>query len=98
MKYNLDTIEFAMELCEQKCDGGFTCCLLYDIRYSTHYKAPERLLHERIFECVKETFHCKLKNAKESTEDEKLRQIRLLALAFTYEIARLKNNKKAAGF
>lgn len=96
LKYNLEGIEATIEDCYCSLAGYYTCNLLDNL--SLH---KEKKLYQEIFEINSpfQTFYASfVKLYGKSPETEEIKEIRLLALSFLYEICRLKNNRKASGF
>lgn len=102
-KVSLEVIEAAMEeFASREAQLYHFACLALD-KFSKSVKSNERELFERIFEIGRDsasgTFVAKHINSFDChASPEELKEIRLMALAFLYEIARLKINKKSAGF
>ena len=96
MKHNLEGIERAIEMSDWHRNGDFTCCLL------SENASNSRDLYTKMFDIngdLGSTFPNMLENAFGGWfTGEEVKEFRLLALSFLYEICRLKNNKKNSGF
>ena len=97
-KYNLERFEDAME-CIALGGQEFSCnAICIPVNYNEEGWRC-RVLHEAVFDIGSAftTFNEKFNSLEGYWPTlEELKEIRLLSLAFSYEIARLKNNKKAS--
>lgn len=94
-KYDLEGIERVIEDCDAT-QRGYFCCILLQNRGLLN----ELNLFESIFlSSGPTTFGAEFYTLEGRTADsDEIKQIRLLALSFLYEICRLENNRKVSGF